>query len=126
MAYEVTIEREFCAAHAIRLKGEREPIHGHNWRVRVWVRGDSLDADGLIVDFHDLEKALETVIGPWHNTNLNEVEPFNQVNPTAELVAREIARGVRREMGFNTNTSTDVHRVEVSEAPGCCAIYEVE
>lgn len=126
MAYEVKVEREFCAAHAIRFRGACEPIHGHNWKVTVWIRGESLDDDGLLVDFHDLERAVDAIIGPWHNTNLNEVSPFEQVNPTAELVAREIANGVRTELGINATTSIDVRRVEVTEAPGCCAIYEVE
>jgi len=124
--YEIRIEREFCAAHAIRFRGDREPIHGHNWRVKVVIRGESLDVDGLLLDFHDLEQAVDKIITPWHNTHLNEVQPFDQVNPTAELVARELAKGIRSELGINATTSIDVHRVEVSEAPGCVAVYEVE
>jgi len=126
VTFELSIQREFCAAHAIRIRGEREPVHGHNWRVRLWVRADSLDEDGLVVDFHQLENALDAVIAPWHNADLNAADPFDRLNPTAEHVAREIAHRVRRKMGFVDGSAPDVSRVEVSEAPGCCAIYNAE
>ena len=126
MAYEVKITREFCAAHAIRIRGEMEPVHGHNWNVTVWVRGRALDEDGLVTDFHELERALEAVIGPWKNTDLNSISPFDRVNPTAELIAFEIAKGVRRELGIEPGAAIDVCRVQVSEAPGCFAIYEAD
>ena len=123
MPFELSIQREFCAAHAIHIRGRREPVHGHNWRVRLWVRAESLDEDGLIVDFHELENALDAVIAPWHNADLNAVDPFDRLNPTAEHVAREIAQRVREKMGFDDGSPHDVSRVEVSEAPGCYAIY---
>jgi len=117
--YELTIEREFCAAHAIVINGEQEQLHGHNWRVRVAVRSEGLDSDGLVCDFHDLERSIDATIGAWNNAYLNDTPPFDHVNPTAEHVAREIARGIAGSLPANVR----IHRVSVTEAPGCEAAY---
>ncbi len=117
--YELSIEREFCAAHAIVMRGEREPVHGHNWRVTVIVAGETLDGDGLLCDFHEIERTLDTILAPWQNANLNESEPFEKINPTAELIAREIGERIR-------GTLPDGVRLvgaSVTEAPGCRATY---
>ena len=85
--YELTVEREFCAAHAIMIGGRLEPLHGHNWRVRITVIGEELDANGLLCDFHAIESRLDRIIAPLHNGNLNATPPFDQINPTAENIA---------------------------------------
>ncbi|TVQ53372.1 MAG: 6-carboxytetrahydropterin synthase [Phycisphaerales bacterium] len=117
--YELSIEREFCAAHAIVMRGEREPVHGHNWRVTVIVAGDTLDADGLLCDFHEIERTLDTILAPWQNANLNESEPFDEINPTAELIAREIGERIRRTLPDGVQLLS----ASVTEAPGCRATY---
>ena len=89
--YALTVEKTFSAAHAIVIGGERERVHGHNWQVLATVEGESLDAEGLLVDFHALERALGAIVDRFHNGSLNEVEPFTVLNPTAELVAKHIA-----------------------------------
>lgn len=89
--YALTVEKTFSAAHAIVIGGERERVHGHNWQVLATIEGESLDAEGLLVDFHALERALGAIIDRFHNGSLNEVEPFTVLNPTAELVAKHIA-----------------------------------
>jgi 6-pyruvoyltetrahydropterin/6-carboxytetrahydropterin synthase len=129
--YEVEVEGEFCAAHAILIKGEPEPLHGHNWRVRVTVAGANLDADGLLCDFHIVERALKTLIAAWNNRSLNEVEPFFvggrlRLNPTAEHVARAIADGLIADLRGKLpkgGRSAAVTAVRVTEAPGCAATY---
>ncbi len=43
--HEITVSRQFTAAHALRLAdGTREPVHEHDWDVRVTVAADELDA----------------------------------------------------------------------------------
>jgi 6-pyruvoyltetrahydropterin/6-carboxytetrahydropterin synthase len=112
--YELTVERVFSAAHAIVMKGEQEPLHGHDWRVRLTVAGERLDADGLLCDFHLLEREVDRVVSAFRNRNLNETPPFDRVNPTAEHVARHIASSV----GQNVPPGVIVRRVSVTEAPG--------
>jgi len=117
--FELSVRREFCAAHAITIAGRREPTHGHNWGVTVVVTGEQLDANGLLCDFHLIERELDRVIGEFHNRDLNVVSPFDRVNPTAEHVARHIAEAI----GPLPCKGAVVDRVIVTEAPGCAATY---
>ncbi|MFZ4576343.1 MAG: 6-pyruvoyl trahydropterin synthase family protein [Phycisphaerales bacterium] len=121
--FEMTVEGEFCAAHAIRIAGVREPNHGHNWRVVVTVRGRELDADGLLCDFHEVERVLRAVIGPLHNGDLNAHAAFEAVNASAEHVAKHIFDGVAAGLRGRLPAGAWVAGVRVTEAPGCAASY---
>lgn len=117
--FELTVRREFCAAHAIRIAGDLEPLHGHNWRVTVTVRSDDVNDDGLVCDFHELERVVDATLAAWKNANLNDAPQFADKNPSAEHVAQEIARAV----ASAAPRGARVHRVAVTEAPGCEAAY---
>lgn len=125
--YRLTVETEFAAAHAIVMRGEREPVHGHNWRVTVTVVGPTLDEDGLLCDFHAVETALLATTKQFHNKNLNETPPFDRTNPTAELVAVHLAEAVEAGIpAADAARGVRVESVRVTEAPGCAAIYSPE
>lgn len=117
--FELSVEREFCAAHAIVVRGEREPVHGHNWHVRVEIAGEALDEDGLLCDFHEIERQLDRILTPFHNRDLNATPPFDTLNPTAEHVAMHLARSLAPQLP----PGVMLRRVSVSEAPGCRATY---
>ena len=124
--YELTIQTEFCAAHAIVIGGVREPLHGHNFHVTACVSALDLDSEGLAVDFHAVERTLRHLLKPWDNQNLNEVEPFTTLNPTAELIAKVIADRLAlslRQHGVLDGLRVRVAWVRVTEAPGCAATY---
>lgn len=100
MTFEISITRRFSAAHALRLyDGSLEPVHGHNWRVRVTVRAAKLDAIGVVMDFHELERRVDAVIQPWHNSHLNDSPSFSSRNPSAENVAVVLAERVELPVG---------------------------
>ena len=48
MAFEITTTRHFSASHQLVLyDGTLEPLHGHNWQVRVTARvGDGARHEG--------------------------------------------------------------------------------
>jgi len=117
--FELKVRRQFSAAHAIRMAGQVEPMHGHDWRVQVCVCGDQLNADGLLCDFHALEAAVDHAIAPFHNRSLNEVPPFQKINPTAELIAKHVADEVMRRLP----TGVRLASVRIGEAPGCDALW---
>ncbi|MEL7088594.1 MAG: 6-carboxytetrahydropterin synthase [Planctomycetota bacterium] len=125
--YEATIQLTFSAAHALRLPGGTlEPLHGHDWSVHVTVASEELDGMDTVMDFHQLERQVEAVIGPWRNGNLNALPPFStdggetlEVNPSAERVAERIAAVV----GGGLPALVRLHGVAVGEAPGCVARY---
>ena len=93
------MEQTFAAGHALRdYKGKCENVHGHNFRVRVTVEGESLDRTGLLVDFLDVKTLMNSVIERLDHQFLNELTPFDVENPSAENIAayfyRELTGGL--------------------------------
>ena len=121
--YEITVETEFCAAHSLSVGGAREPVHGHNWKVRVAIAGETLDSDGLLCDFHTVERTLRQLVAPLNNTSLDTSEAFAGVNPTAERVAEHIGRHLAEALDGPLAPHARVAWVSVTEAPGCRATW---
>lgn len=118
MAFEITTLREFSAAHQLRLyDGGLEPLHGHNWRVRVTVAAERLDAIGVVMDFHELERLVDTVLAPCRDRHLNDLPAFFRLNPSAENVALHIAQSLALPAGVK------LRQVEVWETAGNSAVY---
>ena len=117
MGFEISTTRGFSAAHALRLyDGSVEPVHGHNWRVKVTVSAAKLDAIGVVMDFHELERLIDVIITPLHNRHLNEVEPFvRELNPSAENVAVHVGRSLRLRDGVRL-TSVEVWETDTNSA----------
>jgi 6-pyruvoyltetrahydropterin/6-carboxytetrahydropterin synthase len=86
--FEVAVEQSFASAHALRnYKGRCENVHGHNWKVRVVIEGEKLDATGMLVDFLDVKSLLGEILDRIDHQFLNEIPPFDVVNPSAENIA---------------------------------------
>jgi 6-pyruvoyltetrahydropterin/6-carboxytetrahydropterin synthase len=124
--FQISVEKEFCAAHALLIAGipgGREPIHGHNFHLTVTLQGDRLDEDGLLLDFHALERLVDEIIRPLNNQNLNDTLP---INPTAELIAKHIAGRIIAGLPSITPKGAPAPRlasIRLTEAPGCAVIY---
>jgi 6-pyruvoyltetrahydropterin/6-carboxytetrahydropterin synthase len=122
--YEIAVQAEFSAAHAVAIGGRLEPVHGHNWLVTVVLAGPDLDADGLLVDFHLVERHLRQIAAELHNSSLNEHERFRGgVNPTAEQVARSFADELAQRLAGRLPAGAAIRSVRITEAPGCAATY---
>lgn len=120
--YELTVEHAFSAAHALRIGGVTETLHGHDWRVTATIRGTTLDADGLLCDFHTVHEVLVELCAPFHNSTLNAVPPFDRTNPTAELVARHLVEALAERLDPALSPNAHVRCVRVTEAIGCAAV----
>ena len=96
MPFFITTKREFSASHQLRLyDGSLEPMHGHNWELRVVVTANKLDKIGVVMDFHELEKLVDGIISPLHNSHLNDSPAFKKLNPSAENVAFHIGNSLK-------------------------------
>jgi len=86
--FEVAVEQSFASAHALRnYKGRCENVHGHNWKVRVVIEGEKLDGTGMLVDFLDVKSFMGEILDRIDHQFLNEIPPFDVVNPSAENIA---------------------------------------
>jgi len=119
--YEVNVKTGFSAAHQLRLyDGKYENLHGHNWSAQVTVEADELDAMGVGIDFVKLKQMVEEFLKKLDYQNINEIPPFNELNPSAENIARWLFLKLKDQVGSQT---TRVKRVEICEMEGCGASY---
>jgi len=114
--FDITTTRQFSAAHQLRLyDNSLEPLHGHNWRVKVTVGAPALDPIGVVMDFHELERLLDEILSPMHNAHLNAIPAFATLNPSAENVALHIGRSVTMPVGVKL-LSVEVWETDVNSA----------
>jgi 6-pyruvoyltetrahydropterin/6-carboxytetrahydropterin synthase len=89
--YELNIRKEFSAAHRLReYRGKCEALHGHNWKVDVFVSSSKLNKIGIAADFKDLKAALYKVLEELDHKYLNDIPYFSRHNPTSENIAKYI------------------------------------
>ncbi len=118
--YELVVEKTIAAAHFLRsYSGPCERLHGHNYRVVVYVRGTVLDDAGMLEDFGEIKAAMNAVLARFDHYNLNDLAEFADLSPSAENIARVVAEGLSRH-GWKRGR---VHRVEVWETPTQGATY---
>jgi 6-pyruvoyltetrahydropterin/6-carboxytetrahydropterin synthase len=119
--YELKIITQFAAAHQIRgIEGGCERLHGHNWKVEVFVSGDKLDENGLLIDFRDMKDKTEALMEELDHRFLNELEPFITLNPSSENVSRYVYEALSRQL--NTDTIR-ISKITVWESDSACASY---
>ncbi len=125
--YELTVRRHFDAAHHLwGYPGRCTRLHGHSWLVEVAVAGEELDEYGMLIDFHELQEMVESVVKDLDHQYLNDLPPFHQpgreTNPTAENIARYIYRRLKP----NFRPGLKLRRVIVWESPSARASYSEE
>jgi len=124
--YVLTVEDTFASAHQLRgYKGKCENIHGHNWKVVLSVKGRKLNNIGLLIDFNDLKAILKGITGFLDHKNLNEIPPFDTLNPSSELIAEFICNETSRELKkFDSDSDIEVESVTVWESgTSRCTFY---
>jgi 6-pyruvoyltetrahydropterin/6-carboxytetrahydropterin synthase len=114
--FEVKIVRHFAAAHRVEdYPGNCERLHGHNWRVEVVARRKELDGLGMVMDFRKLKELTQQALEPFDHNYLNEIPPFDRLNPTAENIARHLYEVL--------SAAAPVTRVDVYETDTSVASY---
>ncbi|MGI6045936.1 MAG: 6-carboxytetrahydropterin synthase QueD [Eggerthellaceae bacterium] len=118
--YEVSIKDHFDAAHSLPgYDGQCQYLHGHTWDVELTVVGGSLDKVGLLCDFKMLKDELHAILDNFDHHYINQIPPFNSINPTAENLARIIFYELE---GRIPNTVT-LKEVSVWESPYAKVTY---
>ena len=120
--FDVSVERTFAAGHALRnYKGSCEDVHGHNFRVRVTVAGEQLDSTGLLVDFLELKSLIDGVIAYLDHKFINDLPPFDKINPSAENLAKYFYDRVS--VGMKNGVPVRISEVCVWETDTSSAVY---
>ncbi|MGA2135819.1 MAG: 6-carboxytetrahydropterin synthase QueD [Bryobacteraceae bacterium] len=120
--FEVTVEETFAAGHALRnYRGKCENVHGHNYRVQVTFRGPALDSIGLLVDFVAVKKLMAAVVDRLDHRFLNDQAPFDQINPSAENIAKYFYDEISS--GLESGNGAQLGQVRIWETDTTSAIY---
>ena len=121
--YEVTVKKTFSAAHRINeIGGKCEALHGHNFLVEVSVAAESLNEEGLLIDFRILKRWTEEVLDQLDHKFLNELEYFKKRNPSSEQIARYLYDRIDERAW---KEKTHLSRVTVWESENSCATYSL-
>ena len=119
--FEISVEYGFAAGHALReYKGKCENVHGHNYKVRVTLVGDKLNSAGLLMDFVELRAEIKGLVEKLDHRFLNDIPPFDQLNPSAENLAKYICDGIEPQA---RNQGLQVYGVTVWETDTTSATY---
>ena len=122
--YEVTVEDTFSSGHFLRnYKGKCEKPHGHNYKVRVTLRGETLDHAGLLLDFKDLKDVLRPVVNYLDHQMINELQPFDVLNPSAENLAKYFYDETNAHLKGKTNGRVQVKDITIWETDTTTATY---
>jgi len=120
MTYELSVQADFSAAHNLRqYQGKCERLHGHNWRVDLRLAGERLGDEGMLLDFAEAKQILSDVLDRFDHRYLNEVPPFDRLNPSSENIARVISEAVAERLPEGVR----VTGVTAWESDRCAATY---
>ena len=101
--YRLTVSTDFAAAHSLRdYPGDCSRLHGHNWKVEVEVEATALNEYGMGVDFKTIKQAARALAGELDHRHLNEIAPFDRINPTAENIAAFFYQGLSEVLNTDT------------------------
>ena len=118
--YIIAVEKRFDAAHYLRGHGGKcEKLHGHRFKVVVRLNCRELNELGLAYDFTELKRQVMEIIGKYDHQCLNDIDPFDKINPSSENIASAVYNGLAPD--FTGDISID--SVEVWESPESCALY---
>ena len=119
--YQVAIEQHFDAAHFLRgYQGKCEALHGHRFKVVARVNASRTDDIGLAYDFTVLKQHLGDILSGFDHTCLNEVTPFDKINPSSENIAATIYDELKLKL---TAAPVSLSCVEVWESPQSWVTY---
>nr|VFJ72631.1 MAG: 6-pyruvoyltetrahydropterin/6-carboxytetrahydropterin synthase [Candidatus Kentron sp. FM]VFJ75541.1 MAG: 6-pyruvoyltetrahydropterin/6-carboxytetrahydropterin synthase [Candidatus Kentron sp. FM]VFK20095.1 MAG: 6-pyruvoyltetrahydropterin/6-carboxytetrahydropterin synthase [Candidatus Kentron sp. FM] len=120
--YTLKVTTDFAAAHSLRdYAGDCRRLHGHNWKVEVEITTTVLDRCGMGIDFKLIKKATQSVVRELDHHYLNEVPPFDNVNPTAENIAAYLFQGISRIL---SDGRIQVSAVTLWETERACVRYQ--
>ena len=119
--YEIAVEGHFDAAHFLRgYRGKCEALHGHRFRVVARISAGKLDDAGIAYDFTELKKHLNDILYKFDHICLNDVPPFDRINPSSEHLATIIHDELKTRLA---ETPASVSSIEVWESPQSWVTY---
>jgi len=122
--YEISAFAHFDAAHFLRgYAGKCANIHGHRWKVEVALEGAEINSLGILIDFIDVKNMLKEVLDMFDHKMINEIAPFDKINPTAENIAKFIYGQMADKLSQIMGAGVTMSKVKVWESEAASATY---
>ncbi len=119
--FQISVAQHFDAAHFLRgYQGKCEALHGHRFRVVVKLKSSRVDEIGMSYDFVVLKQHLASVLSRFDHTCLNDVPPFDKINPSSENIAATIYDELKLKLA---GAPVTLSAVEVWESPHSGVAY---
>ena len=119
--FELRVRTHFAAAHQLTMVGRKcENLHGHNWKVEVYVTGERLNQAGVLMDFGEIKKHVRGIMKELDHRFLNELESFHDSEPSSENIARFVAQELQQKID---DMSVRVSRVTAWESDDASATF---
>lgn len=119
--YTVKVVTDFAAAHSLReYAGDCARLHGHNWKVEIEASATSLDKVGMSLDFKVLKQATKQILATLDHYNLNDIPPFDRINPTAENIAAFLFKTLSDKLN---NERVAISAITIWETERACVRY---
>ena len=115
--YKISKQFSFSASHILSQLPNEHPCartHGHNYRVTVHLKSESLDRYGFVVDYKALDNIRQFIAQNLDHRHLNDCMPCH---PTSENIARFLYERFKPE-------TPELFAIEISETPKTSCIYE--
>lgn len=95
----VSVQAHYDSAHFLRhYKGKCERLHGHRYVVEMALATEELDKSGIAFDFVDVKKHLRELADYLDHNNLNDLAPFDAIEPSAENQAKYFYDEMKRRL----------------------------
>ncbi|MBD3609590.1 MAG: 6-carboxytetrahydropterin synthase QueD [Gammaproteobacteria bacterium] len=119
--YTIKVVTDFAAAHVLHgYPGVCSQLHGHNWKIETQVVATRLDDIGMGVDFKVVKGEINKIIDRLDHRYLNEIPPFDSINPTAENIAAYMYAELAKAMNQD---HIQVKSITVWETERACVTY---
>jgi 6-pyruvoyltetrahydropterin/6-carboxytetrahydropterin synthase len=123
-------EVEIDASHRLlHYQGKCANLHGHRWKIEVWIEGEPDATTGIVVDYNVISQVIKKYD---HQIILNRDDPmvacigkYQQVittpgDPTSELLALQIKNDLA-EICRSKGAAVKITRIRIWESPSCFA-----
>jgi len=95
--FQLRVKGSFSSAHFLKnYNGKCENLHGHNYKVELFVLGTEVNETYMLEDFTILKRDLKEITEFLDHRNLNEIDFFEKRNPTAEMIALYIYENMKK------------------------------
>lgn len=129
MSFSLTVRDHLMIAHSLRgeVFGPAQRLHGATYVVDATFRADTLDDDGVVVDFGWAGEAVREIVAGLTYRNLDDEPDLQGVNTTTERLCQIIGDRLAARIRDGAAGRTDLTGVAITlhESHVAWASYEV-